>query len=112
MKNRIVIALAATLVSARIVGVQAQQTNAATRPNIQTVFIILMENHNWSQIKGSPIRTVHQQATPSRGFPCRTILQSAGEGDSQQQAWGMALLRNTRILPTRLFFEVPFPEGR
>lgn|SRR5262245_6628103 len=53
MKNRIVIALAATLVSARIVGVQAQQTNAATRPNIQTVFIILMENHNWSQIKGS-----------------------------------------------------------
>ncbi len=48
--------LVITLGSALVIGGPAQEPNATASPNkanIQTVFIILMENHNWSQIKGS-----------------------------------------------------------
>jgi hypothetical protein len=37
-----------------VLGLLALRCPAASLPPIQTVFIILMENHNWSSIKGSP----------------------------------------------------------
>jgi hypothetical protein len=48
--------LVVMLGSALVIGGQSQAPNVTAKsssPNIQTVFIILMENHNWSQIKGS-----------------------------------------------------------
>src|SRR5229473_2856191 len=56
MKYIIAAILSLTLGTSLVIGVQAQEPDAAAKPSqahIQTVFIILMENHNWSQIKGS-----------------------------------------------------------
>ena len=56
MKYIVAAMILVTLGSALVIGGQAQGPNATAKtspPNIQTVFIILMENQNWSQIKGS-----------------------------------------------------------
>ena len=81
-----ILALAVSLpvVAQQADSAQPEPDAATTLHHIKTVFIIVMENHNWTgngslDIKGNPGRSLHQLHPSAHGFLCQQLQQPAGE---------------------------------